>query len=110
VIGPVDRTLLFQQLAGELAWALDRAPAHYAVLNACRALAYLHHGRLVGKIAAGRLAIRENIGPSANIADALATQAGAAPAAILTDAETDFVQRVAGTLAAAAQSQSAIGR
>lgn len=103
VIGPVDQARLLEGMARELAWGLDRAPAHYALLNACRALAYLHHGRLVGKTTAGRWAIGQNIAPSAGVSGALATQTGAASAAILTDADTEFIRQVAGRLVAAAR-------
>lgn len=54
VIGSVDREQLLRYLADELQWGLDRGDERYAVLNACRAVAYLGTGRLLSKIDGAR--------------------------------------------------------
>lgn len=54
VFGPVDRRDLLAYLAGELRWGLAHADQRYAVLNACRAVAYAVDGVLVSKVAGAR--------------------------------------------------------
>ncbi|WP_446665813.1 aminoglycoside adenylyltransferase domain-containing protein [Flexivirga sp. B27] len=50
VFGPVHRAQLLRYLAGELEWGLRHADQRYAVLNACRAVAYAETGRLLSKV------------------------------------------------------------
>lgn len=50
VIGPVDREELLEFFAGELQWGLEHADQRYAVLNACRAVAYAATGELLSKV------------------------------------------------------------
>ena len=54
VIGPVVRSDLVGYFAGELRWAQQHEDQRYAVLNACRAVAYAETGVLISKIAGGR--------------------------------------------------------
>jgi len=102
VIGPVNRAAVLAALAAELTWGLSNAPGPYALLNACRALTYLHERRLVAKTVGGRWALDHRTGPSDGIRRALAAQADRRPAAALTDVEMAFVRRTALQLAAAA--------
>lgn len=55
--GEVPRSLVLPYLGQELAWGLDHADAKYAVLNACRALAYAVDNRVVSKVDGGRWAL-----------------------------------------------------
>lgn len=105
MIGPVPQPAVLDALARELAWGLEQGSAPYCLLNACRALLYLHERRLVAKTTGGRWAIDQGIGPSASIADALAAQAGTAPAGTLTEADVEFVQTTASRLSAAGKGE-----
>lgn len=49
VIGEVSRNTVLAQLSDELTWGLEHADAKYAVLNACRAMAYAEEGRVLSK-------------------------------------------------------------
>jgi hypothetical protein len=73
-IGPVDRQLILAYLADELDWGLASAPESYAVLNACRALAYLRHGRIISKVDGGLAALAEGSGPPDVVRGALDQQ------------------------------------
>jgi streptomycin 3"-adenylyltransferase len=53
LFGDPARHSVLAYLASELEWALREAPETYAVLNACRALAYLGDGVIVSKVAGG---------------------------------------------------------
>ena len=75
-IGPVGRRLVLGYLAGELDWGLANAPECYAVLNACRALGYLRHGRIVAKVAGGLAALEPRHGPAGVIAQGPGPAAG----------------------------------
>lgn len=59
VIGPVSRNELVDYLRGELHWGVDAADQRYAVLNACRAVAYARSGRLLSKVDGGRWWIQQ---------------------------------------------------
>lgn len=54
VFGPVARDELVDYLRDELGWAIESADQRYAVLNACRAVAYAEAGSLLSKVAGGR--------------------------------------------------------
>lgn len=54
VIGQVVRSDLVSYFMGELDWAQQHGDQRYAVLNACRAVAYAETGVLISKIAGGR--------------------------------------------------------
>jgi streptomycin 3"-adenylyltransferase len=103
VIGGVPRPVILDYLATELGWGLDHAGEAYAVLNACRALIYLDDGRIVSKLAGGRLAAERGLGPPAAISRAIdqqergAREPGAAPDAVV------FVRSAAARLRAAAR-------
>jgi len=57
--GAVPRTSVSVHLRDELAWALNEADQRYAVLNACRALAYFRDGLVLSKIDGGRWALAQ---------------------------------------------------
>jgi hypothetical protein len=54
VFGPVSRTRLVDYLRAELRWGADNGDQRYAVLNACRAVAYARRGLLLSKLDGGR--------------------------------------------------------
>jgi streptomycin 3"-adenylyltransferase len=89
-------------LADELRWGIEHAGEAYAVLNACRAQVYLADGRIVSKIAGGRIALACGAGPAAVIGRALDQQQGRAPQRGPGPDAADFVVTVAGALRAAA--------
>ena len=60
-IGAVPRAQVLKQLRDELTWALDQADQRYAVLNACRALAYSRDGSVLSKIGGGAWALRHGM-------------------------------------------------
>jgi streptomycin 3"-adenylyltransferase len=72
----VRRTILLATLANELAWALEHAPLHYAVLNACRAEAFASDGKLLSKLEGARWALDRSSSPGL-ISAALKAQEGA---------------------------------
>lgn len=53
-VGSIDRQDLLAYLARELAWGCAEADQRYAVLNACRAVAYAQEGAFLSKIAGGQ--------------------------------------------------------
>ena len=57
VFGAVSRDAVLAYLQDELAWALENADQKYAVLNACRALAYCDDGLVLSKTAGGEWAL-----------------------------------------------------
>ena len=103
LIGSVPRPVILGYLAGELRWGIEHACEAYAVLNACRAQVYLADGRVVSKVAGGRIARARGLGPAAVIGRALDQQQGRAPQRDPGRDAADFVLAVAGTL------QSAVG-
>jgi streptomycin 3"-adenylyltransferase len=106
-IGAVDRTVILGYLPGELAWGLANAPESYAVLNACRGLAYLRHGKLVGKVAGGLAALEDGSGPAEVVRQALDQQLARAPERTAGPDAVAFVEQVAAMLTAAAGAASA---
>ena len=106
-IGPVDRRLVLGYLAGELAWGLANAPENYVVLNACRALVYLRHGRIVAKVAGGLAVLEDGSGPAGVIRRALDQQRARAPERAPAPDAVAFVRGVAAELSAAAAGPSA---
>lgn len=102
VVGPVPRPAVLAALADELEWGLTHAAPHYALLNACRALVYLHDGRLVAKPTGGQWAIDQLVGQPDGVRRALAAQTGGLPATSLSAADVEFVGLVAEQLRAAA--------
>lgn len=73
VIGRVDPVVLLGYLADELAWGSEAADERYAVLNACRAVAYAEDGLLRSKVDGGRWWL-DRCGESALVDAALAAQ------------------------------------
>lgn len=51
VVGAVAREVLLAYVGRELRWGLAQADERYAVLNACRAVAYVRDGVLLSKLA-----------------------------------------------------------
>lgn len=106
-IGPVDRRIVLGYLAGELGWGLANAPENYAVLNACRALVYLRHGRIVAKVAGGLAVIEDGGWPAGLIRRALDQQQARAREQAPGQDAVAFVRGVAEQLRAAAAAPSA---
>jgi hypothetical protein len=71
--GEVPRGRVLPYLGQELAWGLDHADAKYAVLYACRALAYAVDSKVLSKVAGGRWALGRGYNDAA-INRALAAQ------------------------------------
>jgi Domain of unknown function (DUF4111) len=102
LIGSVPRPVILGYLAGELRWGIEHACEAYAVLNACRAQVYLADGRVVSKVAGGRIALARGLGPAAGIGRALDQQQGHAPPRDPGRDAADFVLAVAAALQSAA--------
>jgi Aminoglycoside adenylyltransferase, C-terminal domain len=107
LIGPVARPLILDYLAGELQWGLAHAPECYAVLNACRALLYLHDGAIVSKLAGGRAALDRGTAPAVLVRRALAQQRGQAPETPPRPDAVRFVRAASSALLAAAAAAAA---
>ena len=60
-IGVVQRADVLTHLRDELTWAMEEADQRYAVLNACRALAYSRNGFVLSKIDGGAWALKHGI-------------------------------------------------
>jgi streptomycin 3"-adenylyltransferase len=101
VFGAVPRTAVLAYLADELSWGLAHGSEAYAVLNACRALVYVAHGRLVSKVSGGSTALEYRLGPSDVITRALAEQLGLSPTAAVAADAAAFVRAAGHTLRAA---------
>jgi hypothetical protein len=101
-IGAVPRALVLAYLADEAGWGLEHAQEAYAVLNACRALAFLAGGQIVSKVEGGEIALRRGLGPAPVIERALAQQRGLAPEQRPAADAAEFVLATAAALRAAA--------
>ncbi|WP_154796397.1 nucleotidyltransferase domain-containing protein [Occultella kanbiaonis] len=77
VVGGIEREILIGYLTGELEWGRDEADQRYAVLNACRAVAYADHGALLSKVDGGRWWLGR-FGPAPLVTSALEAQAAGA--------------------------------
>lgn len=75
VFPEVPRQMLVRAFAEELLWGLEHAPAHYAVLNACRAWAYAEDGQILSKVEGGDWALQRGFEREA-VEQALALQSG----------------------------------
>jgi streptomycin 3"-adenylyltransferase len=64
VVGAIPDDVVGIQLAEELRWAVERAGASYAVLNACRALRFHETGTLCSKTDGGNWARARGIQPA----------------------------------------------
>ncbi len=53
ILPVVPREWVLEAMIDELDWAIENAEAHYAILNACRALQYAETGELVSKLEGG---------------------------------------------------------
>lgn len=111
LVGAVARSTVLGYLADELEWGLDRESQAYSVLNACRALVYLHDEQVVSKIAGGVTALERGIGPPAAVRRALYEQQGGDRGRSLAAGTIAFVGAAADTLrSAAAESAANSGR
>jgi hypothetical protein len=73
VFGPVARDQLLAYLRDELRWGIDHADQRYAVLNACRAIAYARAGLLLSKPDGARWWLQQ-FGAQALVEEALSAQ------------------------------------
>jgi streptomycin 3"-adenylyltransferase len=104
LIGEVPRRLILACLAGDLSWGLENASEAYAVLNACRAEAYLTSGQIISKLAGGELALEHAKPETAGlIARALHQHRGLLPSRPPDPDATAFVRAVASRLQTAAR-------
>jgi streptomycin 3"-adenylyltransferase len=104
LIGEVPRRLILAYLAGDLNWGLENASEAYAVLNACRAEAYLTTGQLISKLAGGELALQRAEPERAGlIGRALCQQRGQLPSRPSDPEATAFVRGVTSRLQIAAR-------
>jgi hypothetical protein len=73
VFGRVSRDDLLEYLREELRWAGESADQRYAVLNACRAIAYADEGLLLSKVGGARWWLHR-FGPEPLVDEALGAQ------------------------------------
>jgi hypothetical protein len=102
LIGPVQRPQILAYLADELAWGLANAPESYAVLNACRALAYLADGLILSKVEGGRRALEAGLAPADLLRRALDQQQARLPERPAGPDAASFVRTASASLRAAA--------
>lgn len=93
VIGPVPREDQLDHLRGELAWGLAHADQRYAVLNACRALAYGAEAAVLSKVDGARWWTARH-GSHPLVAEALAAQREGRDLGACTPEAATFVDRV----------------
>ena len=104
LIGEVPRRLILAYLAADLSWGLENASEAYAVLNACRAEAYLTTGQIISKLAGGELALQGAEPETAGlIGRALRQQRGLLPSRPSDPEATAFVRAVTSRLQTAAR-------
>ena len=97
-IGAVRRADVLTHLRDELTWSMEQADQRYAVLNACRALAYSRSGSVLSKIDGGAWALEH--GMDAGIVEsALAAQLGGRDLGRPTPEALAFVERCRAELA-----------
>jgi hypothetical protein len=99
VVGAVQRTQVLTQMRDELIWALEQADQRYAVLNACRALAYARDGSVLSKIDGGAWALEHGFEATV-VESALAAQLGGRDLGRPTPAARSFVERCGAELGA----------
>ena len=90
--GAVPRSAVLQHLRAELLWGLEGADQRYAVLNACRALAYGQDGLVLSKLDGGAWALARGLEPTL-VRAALAAQRAGADLGPPTDGARAFVER-----------------
>ncbi len=95
--GEVPRSLVLPYLSQELVWGLDHADAKYAVLNACRAVAYAVDNMVLSKVDGGRWALGRGYDSTA-INRALEAQRQGFPLGTAQAADRDFVDSALATL------------
>jgi streptomycin 3"-adenylyltransferase len=94
----VRRADVLTHLRDELTWSMEQADQRYAVLNACRALAYSRSGSVLSKIDGGAWALEH--GMDAGIVEsALAAQLGGRDLGRPTPEALAFVERCRAELA-----------
>jgi predicted nucleotidyltransferase len=74
LFGEIPRAEVLRYLVSELDWGLNHGSEKYAVLNACRALAYLRSGAILAKTAGGEWAATHLPGHATVISRALDEQ------------------------------------
>ena len=102
LFGDAARHSVLAYLASELEWALREAPETYAVLNACRALAYLEDGLIVSKVAGGVSGVARLPQHQGLIARALEEQRRGLPSRDAGEEARELVTAVVGELRTAA--------
>ena len=102
LIGAPGRPAILSYLAGELDWGLAHAPECYAVLNACRALVYMHDDAIVSKVAGGLAVLDCGLGPAGLVQRALDQQQARVPERPPAPDAVSFVRDVAIALSDAA--------
>jgi streptomycin 3"-adenylyltransferase len=93
VFGEVGRDRIVRATLDELDWAIEHAPATYAVLNACRALRFAVEGIQCSKVEAGEWYLAGR-GDSPVVRAALADQRGATAPPPAADQTEEFVREV----------------
>lgn len=90
VVGVVDRDVLLDHLVDELEWGVRGADQRYAVLNACRAVAYAERRALLSKIAGGHRWLA-HVGRSSVVDSALEAQRTGADLGRCSDEARNFI-------------------
>jgi Domain of unknown function (DUF4111)/Nucleotidyltransferase domain len=102
MFGAIPRPDVLTYLIGELRWASSQAPEKYAVLNACRALAYLETDTIVSKTDGGEWALSALPEHADPISRALRDQRDGAASGPLSPDAHNFVAHIIGRLQTAA--------
>lgn len=105
VVGEVEREVMLTYLAGELEWGRAGADQRYAVLNACRAVAYAEEGALLSKVAGAQWWL-EHAGPSPLVTAAAAAQQDGVDLGPCTPAAEAFVAEAIARLVTAQASRA----
>lgn len=99
VVGAVGRGVLLRYLRDELEWGCAEADQRYAVLNACRAVAYGEDGVLLSKLAGGQWML-DRTGPDPLVITAMQSQRDGADQGPCTSSARAFVEESITRLAA----------
>lgn len=106
LVGEVSRDTVLAHLHDELIWGLEHGDGTYAVLNACRAMAYAEEGLVLSKVAGGAWALGRGADHSV-VQRALAAQRSGRLLGPPEDAERTLIHGVLERLARFAPSRSA---
>ncbi|RNI20454.1 nucleotidyltransferase domain-containing protein [Flexivirga caeni] len=102
IFGAVSPHALVGYFVGELRWGLQYADQRYAVLNACRAVAFASGGRLLSKIDGADWWV-SRFGPNPLVSQAKSAQLAGQPLGPADSAAAEFVARAIGLLEASAR-------